>query len=803
MELDADFLEQLLGVFRTELEDQLELIVDGLLTLEKGVGGEQRHEVLHRIFRAAHNIKGAARGVEMGPVSEVAHTLESLFSALEKGNRAPSSALITTALEGVDTLRRLGAELAPGEAAPEALTALVARLEAAAEEKEAGAAAAPAAEPSVAEPPPSVVEEPVVVDTPPAEMVGVETESPPAEEAPETVEAVPPAAPPAPAAESQPPAAPPDGRTLRVSTAKLDEAVALAEELQITKLQMEGLRGEVRALEVGVSELERLMSALPAGGAPPEGEAWGRFIDNAPPLLGEVARRVGELRRGFNARTKRLEFLGGGLQESLRMLRLVPFSTVARPLARSARDIAVELDKRVELVVRGEEIELDRYVLEQLRAPLTHLLRNAVDHGIEGREARLAAGKREEGRLELEVSGERGWIHLTLRDDGRGIDLERVAAKAVERGLIPAAEAQALDRAGRRDELLELIFLPGFSSRDAVTALSGRGVGLDVVRTNLREIHGRVWVESRPGEGCAFHLQVPLTLATDHGLVVRVAGEPYVLPITNVERIREVAETELGVLESSPVVDLDGRPVPLYDLAVLLGVGETARLAGHPFNVVFLAKGGQGVALTVEEVIGEQEIVIKPFRPPLVAVRHFKGACLDRHGEIVLVLDPGSLVAGASGGAPARLAAAPAVRPPERPRILVVDDSITTRTLEKNILESRGYRVTLAVDGIEGWRALAAEPEGAGGLPFELVISDIEMPRMDGFELTAAIREEARFDDLPIIIVSSLASDENKRRAMAAGADAYIVKGEFDTATLVAMVQEMLGESTIARERER
>nr|CRH05195.1 putative Chemotaxis histidine kinase [Candidatus Magnetococcus massalia] len=899
MELDADFLELLLSTFRTELEDQTSQISDGLLALEQGLPAEQQQETLHHIFRAAHNIKGAARGVEITPVSDLSHKLESLFSTLHKREQLPDAALIGLALQGVDRIRSLGEEISPGEPSPADVLDLMDQLDVAIDNHGAHSASRPQtpamAEPEEgsqpkAEPPPTaqpsastpaesapepvapepaeklphrsvdqqeadrlaqatpaaavssepaaqeltdaattapvVDQQPHHPDTPlsqlaaqeqPQEIVAavVEEESPPAVEVTSAAQPVAVPEPPAAPAEAATPAAGGSaaatpqsettrgnkgvasrhsssaGEVVRVPSAKINEAIAMAEELQITKVQMEGLQAGIRELEGQIFSLMRTFNTLPgydtATTRLPEPEEWSHFMDQAPDQLDQLSSQVRGLRFGINERAKRMSFLSDNLQQGLRMMRLVPVSTMTRHLVRQVRDLALELGKRVQMDVVGDEIEMDRAVLDQLRDPLTHLVRNAVDHAIEEPHKRLLAGKDERGGLELTISGQGGTIHITLQDDGKGIDLEAVKQKAIRERLVTPEDANAMGP----DALMELIFLPGFSSREMVTSVSGRGVGLDVVRANLRQINGQVKVSSTTGKGTTFTLSVPLTLATERGLLVRVSGGVYALPIAHVERIRSVPKMAIQTLEAGPAVTLDGHPMPLYKLSNLLGLPPAA-MQDDPMSVVVLSKGWHQVAVEVDGVVGEQEIIIKPFQAPIRQLNYLKGGNLDRNGDIVLVLDSGALVDAALEGGHRQLPMSTMqgehdAQQEEQspPHILVVDDSITTRTLEKNILEAQGFKVSVSVHGRAGWERLQEEP-------FDLVISDVEMPYMNGFELASTVRADSRFDDMPIIIVSSLASEENQRRGMEAGADAYIIKGSFETATLLKTVRELL-----------
>ncbi|OSM00216.1 hybrid sensor histidine kinase/response regulator [Magnetofaba australis] len=914
MGLNADFLEKLLEVFRAELEEQSDSISDALLALETGLDDAQRKETLYGAFRAAHNIKGSARGVDALAIGDIAHRLETLFSALEKRNRAPEPEAITLALKAVDAMREQGEEMEIGASAPESLDPLLDALEACAKrvtEQGDPAAAPTASEPApqakpaptpqpapqsepIAAPPvasaqptpdetpaptpetprasepqsakaafkstaqpflnppgaqptpdetpaptpdetpaptptPQPFAEPPAADaapeptpapaTPPEPAPVAETQPTPAPEPTPEPEPEPKAAPerepepePEPAAEATPPAEPEPtseaktaaparaaagrGEVVRVATEKLNDAISVAEELQITKVQLEGMQAQMRRLESDIQGLQHLFKALPTASptehvpdwASASDDEWRQFIEQAPDLMTEAGQSANAMRRHIKDRAKRLSFLIDSLQDNLHMMRLAPVAALTRPLTRIVRDAALEVKKEVDLKIVGDEIELDRVVQERLKDPLVHLLRNAVDHGVESPNARRKAGKSPRAVISLEITSQGGWVTFKLSDDGKGIDLEKVRRKLVERKLVKSHEAPSLSES----ELLDYLFRPGFSSRDEVTALSGRGVGLDVVRANLADIKGRVWVESNWGSGSTFTLTAPLTLSTERGLLVKLGAEVFALPISHVERVAHARRDQMRIVESRPCLELDGELAPLHDLGTLLHLPAQAASGDDALSAVFLTWGWRRVAVRVDSIVGEQEIVIKPFQAPLLSVRHIKGGSLDRNGDIVLVLDPAHIVETALARSETSMRQIDENRPAEDAhddapqQILVVDDSITTRTLEKNILEEKGFDVTIAVDGREAWRLLQ------GGATFDMVISDIEMPHMTGYDLTAAIRGEERFDDMPIIIVSSLASEENKRRGMEAGADAYIVKGDFASAKFLETIQSLL-----------
>ena len=489
-----------------------------------------------------------------------------------------------------------------------------------------------------------------------------------------------------------------------------------------------------------------------------------------------------------------------GLQERTLQARMVPFGTIAEPLRRAARDLARSLGKAVELELRGQETELDRGVLEQVADPLLHLVRNAIDHGIEPPEARLAAGKPRYGTVRVHATQLGSEVVVTVADDGRGIDLARVRQRAGEAG-------DALDGVGD-DEAIYAIFRSGLSTAAAVSEVSGRGVGLDVVRASLASVRGRVEVHSEPGSGSEFRLSVPITLAVLPCLLVEAAGRRLGIPMHSVVSAEAAGWSEDHV-EGQVVIRVRDTILPVSDLAATLGVtagqGETP---ASDSPAVVLASMTRRHAFRVDALLGQRNLVVKDLGRLLPRLALLAGASLEPDGSILLVLDVSGLVdrarwarsaagpgrsgdgSGPAGGADraaggaSRASALPTPAGPAS--VLVVDDTAVVRELERSILEGAGYRVRTAADGRLALAALADTPA-------DLVVTDVEMPNCDGLELTRAIRAEPGLAGLPVVVVTSRSSEADRRLAMEAGADAYLVKGDLDQRTLLEVVGRLLG----------
>ena len=462
------------------------------------------------------------------------------------------------------------------------------------------------------------------------------------------------------------------------------------------------------------------------------------------------------------------------LQRDLMRVRMVPFANLAERLFRVARQTAKELEKRVNLDIRGGAVEIDRGVLEQMAAPFEHLLRNAIVHGIEARAARLAAGKPETGEVLVQVSQHGNEVAIVFSDDGAGLDLERIRAKA--RGLGLVKPDQLVDD----QEAAELIFEPGFSTADTLTELAGRGVGMDVVRSEAQALGGRVLVATETGKGTRFSIHLPLTLAVAQVVLVASGGRTHALPATLVEQVLQVRDTELAAAQAEGALSVAGQAHALHVLDVLLGEGKGPAL--QRLNPVLVVHGAGGrIALRVDEVLGNREVVVKNIGPQLARVPGIAGATVLGTGEIVLILDP---VALAQRPAAPAAAGAEEAQPEAKPAIMVVDDSITVRRVTQRLLEREGYRVMLAKDGVDALEQIeVARPD--------LMLVDIEMPRMDGFDLTREVRADERTRSIPIIMITSRTADKHRNVALGLGVNAYFGK-PYQEPVLLAAIGSLL-----------
>ncbi len=506
--------------------------------------------------------------------------------------------------------------------------------------------------------------------------------------------------------------------------------------------------------------------------------------------------------RESNDEASRLSAITNRLHDQIRATRMLPLTTLLNPLHVQVREMARSSDKRIVLDTDDGQAEADREVLDNLREVLLHLLRNAVDHGIEPAAVRRAAGKPVDGHVRVQsvVSGD--YLEITVQDDGAGLDKETIKHRALAGGMLSESD---IDRLSETD-LVDLIFLPGFSTRQAVDTLSGRGVGLDIVRSRTERMHGHVSVQSVAGKGCTFTIRVPLSLTSTHGLLLKVGQTTYMLPLESIQRIIAVKPQDIRIVEGCEALLLDNKPVKLLHLAELLGEtphqpGErtdntnngkaSQRREAHGRSLALLMGNGERqVVCLIDDVLGEQELVIHRLPFPLQRVRFIAGATLLENGQVVPILDPVDLLRSAIGSHTSiKLVDEQDMVALQIPTIVVADDSITTRTLEKNILEAAGYQVHMATDGIEALDTLQHLINDNG---CDLLLSDIDMPNLNGFELTEKVCKDPELKHVPVVLVTSLDSAADRERGMAAGASAYIVKRSFDQQELLDTIEQLV-----------
>ena len=513
-----------------------------------------------------------------------------------------------------------------------------------------------------------------------------------------------------------------------------------------------------------------------------------KVLDLSQEKLRQLSAQVSDLRRGFSRDALHLSRVTNDLGEGVMKVRMLPVSTVFDAFPRMVRDIARDNGKEIELKMEGQETELDRKVLEEIKDPLMHLLRNAVDHGIEKPEEREKTGKPRIGTIALKAFQKGNNIVIEVADDGGGINRNKVKQSALKNGLITTDEMETLND----DEALRLIFAPGLSTRSIITDISGRGVGMDVVRKNVEALQGQVDVESTLGVGTTMTLTLPLTLATTQELLVQVGDQTYGIPISAVERIIRITAKDIATVSGRQAIVVDNEPVSMVKLVTVLELPQAEQTTSpdEKLPVVILGSAKRRIAFLVDAVVGQQETVVKSLGRQLSRVRNVAGATILGTGQVIMTLNPADLMKSARGiegrTAAAQRGKTQTGKEAKRPTVLVVDDSLSTRTLEKNILETAGYKVQLATDGMEAVSMLNSNAL------VDLIVSDVLMPRMDGFQLTQAVKGDTKLRKIPVILVTSLDSRTDKEHGIEVGADAYLVKSNFDQANLLDTIAQLI-----------
>ena len=800
----------MLELFRLEAESQTEILSAGILSIEQL---ESSSQTIESLMRAAHSLKGAARIVNLDQAVRVAHALEDVFIAAGEGRITVTASDTDLLLSSVDFLSGIAVTEDAGEATwLGRADTLVADLNSLVR-KENGSPtrSAPAASvPSVAPPlPPTEAEStaPAAADSAPPSDLTAEKSLP--SNVQPTANARPPqrpaSSPAGPSAEvppsttpiAEPPRSPAstaeideEERVVRVSAGSLSRLVGLAGESLVEARQLRPfvdslllLRSLQTELCDAVTKVEDDLRSTNVGGSTSQRIG----VETLRQQAGHGLERLSQLIESFEAFARRNEDLSERLHREVIFSRMRPLADGIHGFPRLVRDLARQLGKQVRLEIRGDQTGVDRDILDKLEAPLSHLIRNAVDHGMESPDDRAATGKPEGGTIVLEAGHRAGNLTIVISDDGRGIDIDALRQRIVDRQLVTETVAGRLSEA----ELLEFLFLPGFSTRNAVSEISGRGVGLDVVQTMVKAVGGSVRVTTEPGQQTSFTLQLPITMSVIRALLVDIGGEPYAFPLTRIDQILTASRDDLATIEGRDYVEYDERAIGLVHATDVLGIPPTNQQP-ELLPVVVVSDHGQRFGMVVDAFLGERDLEVRPLDPRLGKVPDISSASLLENGDPVLIIDVEDLVRSIDSlltgrGISPIDAAREELASNRVKRVLVVDDSITVRELERQLLQSRGYQVDVAVDGKDGWNAFRSTP-------YDLVVSDIDMPRMDGIGLVTLIKTDAQRSHVPVVIVSYKDREEDRLRGLEAGATRYLTKSSFHDETFLDTIVELIGE---------
>ncbi|MFA5065171.1 MAG: hybrid sensor histidine kinase/response regulator [Dehalococcoidia bacterium] len=764
---DKDFSEKLLAMFKVEAQEHVAALSSGLVELEKETSAKKREASIEVVYREAHSLKGAARSVNAREIETLCQALEGVLAALKRQEITSSPELFDLLHRAVDSLGLLLPFIGDGSTGARSPrnAEIIGLLKSAAE----GAK----------------------VHLPENNELNDNDSGPQAEPLPVRQEIEPGSGAPAAAME-----------TIRVSIAKLTPLLLQAEELVSTKLAANQRAVDIREVNSSLAEWSKQWARvypevrkhrhLIERKEQPDGDKKAaqrsarvlEFLDWNAAYIQALERKLQELAKYIELDQYSLDRMLNNLLESTKRVLMLPLSSLLDILPKLVRDLSRDQGKQVELVISGDDVEVDRRILEEMKDPLIHLARNCIDHGIEKPAERKRKSKPPTGLITITTVRRNSHVEITISDDGAGLAIARVREACLKRGIIGRDEMGKLNE----HEVLSLIFRSGVSTSSIITDISGRGLGLAIVREKVEKLGGEITFESRPGAGTEFHIKLPLTMATFRGVVARVIERLFIFPTVHVERVIRVSTTDIKTVENRETISTGGQVVALIRLAEILGVkGQNAVVyPGDAMPAVILSAGGKRIALMVDEILGEQEVLVKSLGRQLARVQNISGAAILGNGKVVPILNPIDLVksAASAGGAAKNSLPAETIKR-KRQAVLVVEDSITARTLLKNILEGAAYDVTTAVDGVDGFTQVRSGE-------FDLVVSDVDMPRMNGFDLTAKIRADKKLAELPVVLVTALDSREDRERGIDVGASAYIVKSSFDQSNLLEVIRRLI-----------
>jgi two-component system sensor histidine kinase and response regulator WspE len=750
-------------LFQTEVQQHCACLADGLIALEQNASDPKMVEPL---MRAAHSVKGAARIINLDGAIGLAHSMEECLVRIQKGTEIPTASRIDELLRGSDILR----SLADHKSEDEARAWL---------EQEAGPISALAEGLNL--PPKAGVSAVVVVPTAkpvaPAAIPVVPTAIPVAPAitpAPTVVKvATPPAA--TPSAASAPSTA--SDAAVLVSSSSLERLLQLSGEALVEARRLESIRRTLTRAKIAQRQLTAALDSL---------QVTGRHAGDAMTAVATSRDALDEALHQVEDHLRRGEELASALHNEAVSSRMRPFGDACGGLARSVRDVARTLGKEVRLIIAGEQVPVDREILRQLEAPLGHLVRNAIDHGIESPDERVAAGKTRQASLRVEARHHAGSLIVEVREDGRGIDRTNLRARIVSKKL---SEASIVDTLGDA-ELFDFLFLPGFSTAAAVTDISGRGVGLDVVQSMAHSVGGSIEVRSSPA-GTSFAMRLPVTLSVVRAAVISIAGETYALALARLERIDRIARSELKTVEGRLTTVIRGEIVGLVHATEILQLkASTQSESADELAIVSVLAGSRTVGFVVDSFLGEEDLVVRRMDARIGDVAHVDAASIRENGDLLLILDADDLVQSAlqllEQGKLRGDEGRSAISKRKQRRVLVVEDSITVREVERQMLLRAGYAVDTAVDGMDGWNAVQK-------VKYDLVVSDVDMPRMNGIEFVRKMRADRRYETLPVVIVSYKDREEDRIAGLEAGASAYLTKGSFQDQSFLQTIADLIG----------
>ncbi|MBV7272421.1 response regulator [Clostridiaceae bacterium UIB06] len=743
---DAEFLKRLRSTFNIEAHDHLKSIFLSLLELENKYNTEEQTAIIETIYREFHSLKGAARAVNLREIETICHKLESIFSSIKKGKLNLNTEMFDRFNDAVNTIEDI---LSLPDYEIKDISNIIENLEKI-EHSEAENSSTEIIDRNKDKSryfsiPKELNEKAIDKNIVISDNFNINNDIQVHKDKEIKI------------LDDK------NNKVIKVPKDKLDSLLIQGEELLYAKLSAFQRSKEIRNIK-GLLDL------------------WKK--KNANEYIRELENSVDTLLKCAESDAKTIELMTDSFIEDIKDIMLLPFSYIIEMFPKMIRDLSKEIGKDIEFVVNGIEIEVDRRILEEIKHPLMHIIRNCIDHGIEKPEHRH--GKQTKGKISLnitQISSDR--VKIEISDDGAGIDINEIKMKAVKKKFLTEEEARNID-----DEIAKmLIFKSSFSTSDIITDISGRGLGLAIVYEKVQKLRGFLDVVTERQKGTKFTIVLPITMSTNRGILIRISKQIFLIPTGNVEKVLRIKKDEIRVIENRPTILFNGLIIPIFNLKDALEIRDNSNEDSSKEEIILLIVGGieRSIAFSADDIIVEQEILVKRFNKQLKRVRNISGATILGSGQVVPILNVEDLIKTCVkiGNKSLDIIKDKNEDGGEKKSIIVVEDSITSRTLIKNILETQGYLVKTAVDGLQGWNLLKSER-------FDLVITDVEMPKMDGFQLTSKIRGDNETTEIPVILVTSLESREDKERGIDVGASAYIIKSDFQQSNLLEIVKRLI-----------
>ncbi len=758
---DQEFQKRIQATFRIEAEEHLQAISAGLGELEKTQSKKKEAEIIEVLFREVHSLKGAARSVDQKDIEYVCQPMESIFSALKSREISLTPMSIDLFYKTVKWLSKYVATSGVGQTALFQQT----RIELTQQLKEIASGEA------------------LTSDLLQTSLPDIEKPHPANHDTTEENESE---------TDIQPNSLPVQIGMVRIPISKLDPLLMQAEEMIQSKIAIDQRTCDLKDLYSELIEWKNEEQKWRNRRSSATLDLLNEWCDISEMRLNKLESRMLEILRLMERNQHTLDLLVDNHLEAMKKVLMIPVSYIVETFPGMVREISREQKKEIDLTIIGTELEIDKRILEELKDPLIHLIRNSIDHGIGKPQERISQNKQVRGTITLAfVPKESGQVEIVLSDDGKGIDSTKVLKAARKSGILP-------DEAGSTPEpkdALDLIYKSGISTSAIITDISGRGLGLTIVSEKVLQLNGKISVESETGRGTTFRILLPMTLATFRGILVKVKEYMFLVPTMNVERVMKVELKEIKTVENHETLLVDNQIISVVDLGEALGlrenkykvqnISEPGSVNSNQIRIVIIVSGDERIAFRVDDMVEEQQVMVKGLGKLLKRVRNISGATIMGSGKVVPVLNIIDLMKSAVRIKGTKSKSSGDLFVPKSDKILVVEDSITSRTLIKNILETAGYRVTTAVDGADAFTKARTND-------FDIVVSDVDMPKMNGFELTAKIRGDKKLSEIPVVLVTALESREDREHGIEVGADAYIVKSSFDQGNLLEVIKKLI-----------